>query len=109
MEHLLSVKTVFPRINEKLIARSTRAMDVVDYQFMGTDPQSSDNRWLLDAMQRRGGFCPSHAPSLSRAAPKIHHAPFDAHLIRIDTDYRIHVSDPLLEIHDGPFLQLRLK
>jgi putative restriction endonuclease len=31
---------------------------------------------------------------------------FDAHLIGIDPDYRIHVSDRLLEIHDGPFLEL---
>jgi hypothetical protein len=27
--------------------------DVVDYAFMGTDPNSSDNRWLRDAMQRQ--------------------------------------------------------
>ena len=40
---------------------------------------------------------------------KIHHAAFDAHLIGVDPDYRIHVSGPLLEIHDGPFLELGLK
>jgi hypothetical protein len=34
---------------------------------------------------------------------------FDAHLIGIDPDYRIHVSDRLLEIRDGPFLELGLK
>ena len=33
----------------------------------------------------------------------------DAHLIGVDPDYRIHVSDRLLEIHDGPFLELGLK
>ena len=27
----------------------------------------------------------------------------------IDPDFRIHVSDRLLEIHDGPFLELGLK
>ena len=27
--------------------------DVVDYQFTGTDPNSPDNRWLLDAMQQQ--------------------------------------------------------
>src|SRR5215469_11225561 len=27
--------------------------DVVDYQFMGTDPNSPDNRWLRDAMERQ--------------------------------------------------------
>jgi hypothetical protein len=34
---------------------------------------------------------------------------FDAHLIGVDPDYRIHVSERLLELHDGPFLELGLK
>jgi len=36
-------------------------------------------------------------------------AAFDADLIGINPDFRIHVSDRLLEIHDGPFLELGLK
>lgn len=36
---------------------------------------------------------------------KIHHAAFDAHLIGIDPDYRIHVSDQLLSQNDGPMLE----
>jgi putative restriction endonuclease len=50
-------------------------------------------------------------PIVSNGLPltKLHHAAFDAHLIGIDPDYRIHVSDRLLEIHDGPFLELGLK
>lgn len=36
---------------------------------------------------------------------KIHHAAFDSHLIGIDPDYRIHVSDRLLRQNDGPFLE----
>jgi putative restriction endonuclease len=50
-------------------------------------------------------------PVISNGVPltKIHHAAFDAHLIGVDPDYRIHVSDRLLEIHDGPFLELGLK
>jgi putative restriction endonuclease len=36
---------------------------------------------------------------------KIHHAAFDAHLLGIDPDYRIHVSDRLLDQHDGPMLE----
>jgi hypothetical protein len=43
------------------------------------------------------------------AADQVHHAAFDAQLIGIDPDFRIHVSDRLLEIHDGPFLELGLK
>jgi putative restriction endonuclease len=40
---------------------------------------------------------------------KLHHAAFDANLIGIDADFRIHVADRLLEIHDGPFLELGIK
>ena len=40
---------------------------------------------------------------------KLHHAAFDAHLIGVDPDRRIHVSDRLLDIRDGPFLELGLK
>lgn len=36
---------------------------------------------------------------------KIHHAAFDAHLIGIDPDYRLHVSRRLLEQRDGPMLE----
>ena len=36
---------------------------------------------------------------------KIHHAAFDAHLIGIDPDYRIHVSDKLRDLKDGPLLE----
>ena len=39
------------------------------------------------------------------ALSKIHHAAFDAHLIGIDPDYRLHVSERLLEKKDGPMLQ----
>ena len=36
---------------------------------------------------------------------KIHHAAFDAHLIGIDPDYRLHVSERLLGQSDGPMLE----
>ena len=36
---------------------------------------------------------------------KIHHAAFDAHLIGIDPDYSVHVSDRLLSLEDGPMLE----
>jgi putative restriction endonuclease len=36
---------------------------------------------------------------------KIHHAAFDSHLIGIDPDFRLHVSDRLLEQRDGPMLE----
>src|SRR3984893_13767601 len=220
MEHLLSIKTVFPRRGARVWYDDQRDAhrqiyagdDVVDYQFMGTDPNSPDNRWLLNAMQQQipviyflgtspgryqpiiptfivgwhperlrvdlafgvivgasaqatlpvspescyaqraikarlphqspfrdavlsayGGRCAiSHlpVPRLLDAArivmdadeqlgqpiipnglplTQIHHAAFDADLIGIDPDFRIHVSDRLLDLHDGPFLELGLK
>jgi len=36
---------------------------------------------------------------------KIHHAAFDAHLIGIDPDYRLHISERLLAQSDGPMLE----
>ena len=36
---------------------------------------------------------------------KIHHAAFDAHLIGIDPDFQLHVSDRLLRQNDGPMLE----
>ena len=36
---------------------------------------------------------------------KTHHAAFDAHLVGIDPDYRIHVSRKLLDQRDGPTLE----
>jgi putative restriction endonuclease len=61
MEHLLSIKTVFPRKGARVWYDDQREVhrqiyagdDVVDYAFMGTDANSSDNRWLRDAMQRQ--------------------------------------------------------
>jgi len=43
-----------------------------------------------------------HRPS---ARVKIHHPAFDAHLIGIDPDCRLHVSERLLAQNDGPMLE----
>ena len=59
----------------------------------------------MDADERLG------QPVVSNGLPltKLHQAAFDAHLIGIHPNDRIHVSDRLLEIHDGPFFELGLK
>jgi putative restriction endonuclease len=46
-------------------------------------------------------------PIVSNGIPlsKIHHAAFDAHLIGIDPDYRLHISHRLLASDDGPMLE----
>jgi putative restriction endonuclease len=36
---------------------------------------------------------------------KLHHAAFDAHLIGIDPDFRIHISAGLLSMDDGPLFE----
>lgn len=36
---------------------------------------------------------------------KIHHVAFDSHLIGVDADYRVHVSQRLLANNDGPLLE----
>jgi putative restriction endonuclease len=36
---------------------------------------------------------------------KVHHAAFDGHLIGIDPDYRLHVSEALMKQSDGPTLE----
>jgi putative restriction endonuclease len=40
---------------------------------------------------------------------KIHHAAFDAHLVGIDPDFRVHVANRLLRQNDGPMLEVLKK
>ena len=56
---------------------------------------------VMDEDERLGHPIVSNGIPLS----KIHHAAFDAHLIGIDPDYRLHVSDRLLIQNDGPMLE----
>ena len=213
MRFLLSIKTVFPRPGGKIWYDDQRKVhrqifegnEVVEYAFMGKNPEAADNRWLREASENRtpviyflgvapgyyqavlpafitrwnakalkahvafgmpdqeifappknaierkyslqtvkkrlhqgsfriavinayGGRCAlsripepllldaAHIipdpdeefgqPIVPNGIPlsKIHHAAFDAHLIGIDPDYRLHVSDRLLDQHDGPIL-----
>ena len=214
MRWLLSIKTVFPKPGGKVWYDDQREVhrqifegdEVVDYAFMGTDPDAADNRWLREAFENQVpiiyflGIAPGHyhamlpayvagwnsktlkasvafgqidqasllppqnalerryalqtvkqrlhqasfreavlqayngrcalsglpeamlldaahiisdkdeklgQPIVTNGLPlsKIHHAAFDAHLIGIDADYRLHVSDRLLTQNDGPMLE----
>ena len=213
MQFLLSIKTVFPRPGGRVWYDDQRKVhrqifegdEVVEYAFMGRNPEAADNRWLREAFENQIpiiyflGIAPgryqamvpayiagwdskalrahvafgmpdqetltppqnalerSYAlrtvkqrlhqgsfreavinaydgrcalsripePLLLDAAhiipdpdeefgqpivpngiplSKIHHAAFDAHLIGIDPDYRLHVSERLLNQNDGPML-----
>jgi len=218
MQWLLSIQTIFPKTGRHVWYDDQRQVhqqifdgkEVVDYAFMGTNPDALNNRWLREAMENRvpiiyflgiapGIFEPvfpafiatwdpvalkagvvfgvdQHAstdtprdpidPILERryalrqvkqrlhqatfreavvaaynhrcalsglpesllidaahiisdkdeqwgqpvvpnglTLSKVHHAAFDSHLIGIDPDYRIHVSDKLLNQNDGPLLE----
>ncbi len=214
MRWLLSIKTVFPKPGGKVWYDDQREVhrqifegdEVVDYAFMGTDPDAADNRWLREAFENQVpiiyflGIAPGHYHAMlpayiagwnpktlkasvafgqvdqARLSPpqnalerryalqtvkqrlhqasfreavlqaysgrcalsglpepmlldaahiisdkdekfgqpivpnglplsKIHHAAFDAHLIGIDPDYKLHVSGRLLEQKDGPMLE----
>jgi putative restriction endonuclease len=214
MANLLSIRTVVPGKGRKIwYDDQTEAHkqifaseEVVNYAFMGTDPNAADNRWLREAFENRtpiiyflgtapgrfeamlptfvvgwsasalqaklafglqdqseliapetaierryalrevkqrlhqssfrdaliaayGGRCALSglpAPDLLDAAhiiadkdelmgqpvipnglalSKLHHAAFDTHLIGIDPDYRIRVSERLLSLEDGPQLE----
>lgn len=215
MEHLLSIRTVFPRTGASLWYDDQQVVheqvesgqELIDYAFMGDDPDAADNRWLRrahearvpvlyflgvapgrytaiwptfiadflpsklkvrlafgqtaekrlpDANERRyassvvqqrlhqstfreavlaayGGRCaitglpeprPLDAahiikdrdealgqPIVPNGLPlsKMHHAAFDANLIGIDPNFRIHVSDALLAIDDGPMFEHGVK
>jgi putative restriction endonuclease len=214
MRYLLSIRTVFPRSGARVWYDDQRTIhqqifsssEVVEYAFMGTNPDAADNRWLREAMEVRvpiiyfvgispgaymalfpafitgwdagalkaqvafgepdaAGFeiqdsAPArqyalrvfqqrlHQASFREAVitaydgrcafsglpepilldaahiisdrderqgqpvvpngiplSKIHHAAFDAHLIGIDPDYRLHVSERLRSRRDGPMLE----
>jgi len=214
MQHLLSIKTVFPKPGAKVWYDDQRQVhrqifegeEVVDYAFMGQNPDAADNRWLREAWEKQipiiyflgiapgcyqaflpafiagwdrhnlraqvsfGEYAPANLappetsaerryalrtvkqrlhqasfreavitayrgrcalsglpekllldaahivsdkdellgqPIISNGIPlsKLHHAAFDAHLIGIDADFRLHVSERLLLQNDGPMLE----
>lgn len=220
MRHLLSIRTVFPRTGARVWYDDQRRVheqvhrgdELVDYAFMGTNPDAAENRWLREAMEaqvpviyllgiapgrytaiyptfvadwsardlvarigfgtplplaRGAGSMPNAPerryalrlvsqrlhqatfreavlaayagrcavsrlpeprlldaahivadgdellgqPVVANGLPlsKVHHAAFDANLIGVDPDYRIHVSDELLMMNDGPMLEQGIK
>ena len=220
MRFLLSIRTVYPRTGARVWYDDQRRVhqqihsgqELIDYAFMGSNPDAADNRWLKEAMEAQvpviyflgiapgrytaiyptfitdwsasrltarigfgmplistagavpipsaperryalrlvsqrlhqatfreavltayGGRCAisrlperrlldaAHIvadrdellgqPLVTNGLPlsKVHHAAFDANLIGIDPDYRIHVSDELFAMNDGPMLEQGIK
>src|SRR5436190_5153939 len=61
MARLLSIRTVFPRRGGRVWYDDQRDAhrqiyegdEIVEYAFMGTDPNAPDNRWLREAMEQQ--------------------------------------------------------
>lgn len=59
MPYLLSVRTVYPRVGNRVWYDDQRRVhsqihsgdELIDYAFMGQDPNAADNRWLREAME----------------------------------------------------------
>ncbi len=66
---------------------------------------------LLDAAHIIGDLEDDGLPIVPNGLPlsKVHHAAFDANLIGIDPDFRIHISQALLSINDGPMFEQGVK
>jgi len=63
---------------------------------------------LLDAAHIAGDPEPAGAPEVSNGLSlcSIHHRAFDHDLVGVSPDYRVHVSQRLLEHEDGPMLDV---
>lgn len=68
----------------------------------GPEPSLLDAAHIVADKDKRLG-----QPVVPNGIPlsKIHHAAFDAHLIGIDPEYRVHVAERLLMQRDGPMLE----
>jgi len=61
MRHVLSIKTVFPRVGARVWYDDQReahrriyeGVESVEYAFMGSDTNAAENRWLYEAMVER--------------------------------------------------------
>lgn len=59
MRYLLSIRTVFPRTGARVWYDDQRRVheqihageELIDYAFMGSNPDAADNRWLKEAME----------------------------------------------------------
>jgi putative restriction endonuclease len=63
---------------------------------------------LLDAAHIAADAEPEGAPQISNGLSlcSIHHRAFDHNLVGVSPDYRVHISEHLLEDEDGPMLEV---
>jgi len=61
LRYLLSIRTVFPRVGARVWYDDQREVhsqiyqgdELIEYAFMGSDPNAADNRWLREAMESK--------------------------------------------------------
>jgi putative restriction endonuclease len=95
------------QVKQRLHQASFRQMVISAYQgrcaISGlAEPLLLDAAHIMEDANEKYG-----QPVVSNGIPlsKIHHAAFDAQLIGVDSDFRVHVSRKLLEMRDGPTLE----
>jgi putative restriction endonuclease len=103
LERRYALRTVKQRLHQATFREAVIAAYNGRCAFSGLpEPMLLDAAHIISDKDERLG-----QPIVSNGIPlsKIHHAAFDAHLIGIDPDFRIHVSERLLGQNDGPMLE----
>jgi putative restriction endonuclease len=103
MERRYALRTVKQRLHQATFREAVIAAYDGRCAFSGLpEPLLLDAAHIIADKDDRLG-----QPVVTNGIPlsKIHHAAFDAHLIGIDPDFRMHVSDRLLGQNDGPMLE----
>ncbi len=91
-----------PKVKVRLHQRRFRELVVSAYQVRCAmcalrHGELLDAAHILPDRDERGFLC------------KIHHAAYDANIVGVDPDYRVHVRRDVLEEHDGPMLEYGLQ
>lgn len=102
LERRYALRTVKQRLHQATFREAVIAAYNGRCAFSGIPEPLLDAAHIIADRDERLG-----QPVVSNGIPlsKIHHAAFDAHLIGIDPDFRMHVSDRLLGQNDGPMLE----
>jgi putative restriction endonuclease len=102
-ERRYALRTVKQRLHQAYFREAVLSAYRGRCAFSGLpEPLLLDAAHIVEDRDERWG-----QPSVANGLPlsKVHHAAFDAHLIGVDPDYRIHVSERLLHRHDGEILR----
>jgi putative restriction endonuclease len=102
-ERRYALRTIKQRLHQAYFREAVLAAYRGRCAFSGLpEPLLLDAAHIVEDRDERWG-----QPAIPNGLPlsKVHHAAFDAHLIGVDPDYRIHISERLLHQHDGDILR----